>query len=522
MLRRVSIENFILIKDLEIEFSEGLNIISGETGTGKSMTISALEFVMGRQGDYPEGTAVEVEVGIDGEAVILRREIRSGRSRYFLDGRGTSAKNVREMLDGAVSIQGQNEFVRLLKPEFQIQVLDSFGGLGGLVEKVESLYEEYSSKKRLLDELVSRREELLQKRDFLEFRLKEIEEVGLTPAEVKELRDKAGALKSLEKIKKLVGEALQYLYDSEGSAYSDVGYALRLLWKVRELDPSVENVLEELTLLKDRLLEITDSLRDRDLELSPEEIDCINELLFRVQRLEKKYGKSYEDILRDAEEIKRELASSYGYEDRIEELRDEVGRLEEELLSLSRELSRKRKEKAPELERRIEEVLKELNLEKAKLKVLLERGELSRQGIDRVSFLFSSYGGEPKPVEQVASGGELTRLFLSVALIQPPVATYVFDEVDVGVSGDTSVKLARLLKKLSRDMQVIAITHSAPVCAAGDTNFLTEKRYLGDIPYIQVKKLSKEEKLKEVARLMGTPTENTIRGARELVELVSR
>ena len=127
MLRRVSIESFILIKDLEIEFSEGLNIISGETGTGKSMTISALEFVMGRQGDYPEGTAVEVEVDIDGEAVILRREIRSGRSRYFLDGRGTSAKNVRELLDGAVSIQGQNEFVRLLKPEFQIQVLDASG-----------------------------------------------------------------------------------------------------------------------------------------------------------------------------------------------------------------------------------------------------------------------------------------------------------------------------------------------------------------------------------------------------------
>ncbi|WP_457600077.1 DNA repair protein RecN [Hydrogenivirga sp.] len=520
MLRRVSIENFILIKDLEIEFGEGLNVISGETGTGKSMTISALEFVMGKQGEYPEGSSVEVEVLKDGEAVILRREIRGGRSRFFLDGRGTSARTVRELLEGTVSLQGQNEFIRLLKPEFQLGVVDRFGGLEELTKRVGELYSLYSSKKKELEELVRRKEEVLQKRDFLEFKLREIEEVGLKPEEVQELRERAQSLKSLEKIKRLVAEALQSLYDSEGSAYADVGNALRLLWKARELDQSLEKEAEELALLKERLSEVADSLRGKDFELSPEEIDRINELLFRVQRLEKKYGKGYEEIFREAEDIRRELAVSYDYEEIIAEHGDEVSRLEREVRELSEELSRRRKEVARALEGRIERILRGLNLERAVLKVSFEKGELGRQGIDRVRFLFSSYGGEPKPLDQVASGGELTRLFLAVALIQPPSATYIFDEVDVGVSGETSVKLAKLLRRLARGMQVIAITHSAPVCAAGDVNFVTEKRYLGDIPYIQVRRLSEEEKLGEVARLMGTQTENTIKGARELVEIV--
>lgn len=521
MLRRVSIENFLLIKDLEIEFSEGLNIISGETGTGKSMTISALEFVMGKQGDYPEGTAVEVEVETENEAVILRREIRAGRSRYFLDGRGTSAKTVKELLDGTVSIQGQNEFIKLLKPDFHLQVLDRFGSLESLVGKVEELYADYLSKNRFLKELFSQKQEMLQKRDFLEFKLREIEEVGLKPEEVLELKERSQTLKNLEKIKKLVRESLQYIYDSEGSAYSDVGNALKLLWKAREIDPGVEKEIEALSTIKDKLLEISDSLRNKDFDLSQEEIDRINELLFKVQRLEKKYGKPYGEIVKEAEEIKEQLSKSYSYDDQIEELREEVSRLERGLLELSEELSRMRKSVAKKLEEEIEGILKELNLERAKLKVQIEKRDPSRYGIDKINFLFSSYGGDLKPIEEVASGGELTRLFLALALIKPPASTYVFDEVDVGVSGETSVKLAKLLRKISRNMQVIAITHSAPMCAAGDVNFLTEKKYLGDIPYIRVRKLSREEKLKEVARLMGTQTENTIRGAEELMELVN-
>jgi DNA repair protein RecN (Recombination protein N) len=178
MLRRVSIENFLLIKDLEIEFSEGLNIISGETGTGKSMTISAIEFIMGRQGDYPEGTAVEIELEVEEEAVILRREIRGGRSRYFLDGRGTSARTVRSILETHVSLQGQNEFLRLLRSEFQREVVDRFGGLEPFREEVERLYTRHADTLEELEKLRREREELEREREFLEFRIGEVEELS--------------------------------------------------------------------------------------------------------------------------------------------------------------------------------------------------------------------------------------------------------------------------------------------------------------------------------------------------------
>ena len=520
MLRRVYVENFLLIKDLELELEEGLNVISGETGTGKSMTISAVGFVMGQQGDFPEGTAVELELETEGETYLLRREIKNGRSRYYLNGRGTTAKVIRDITEGKISIQGQNEFIKLLKPEFQRDLLDRFGGLLRLRDKVEEAYERYAELRRRYEELLSKREELIQKRDFLEFKLREIEEVSLGPEEVEELKAKAERLRNLEKIKRLINSSLQDLYDAEDSAYSKLSEALRDLWRAKELGTPVDALLEELTQIKDRLLEITEELRDKDLDLSQEEIDRINETLFKVQRLEKKYKKSYAEILEEAKRIKEELSVSYNYEELIEEIKEELERAKEELMKVSEELSSARKKTASKLERKIEGVLKDFNLEKAKLKVELKRGDPSRFGLDRIRFLFSSYGSDLKPLEESASGGELTRLFLAFSLVLPPAETYVFDEVDVGVSGESSIKLARLLKKLSKSMQLIVITHSAPVCAAGDVNFITEKEFIGDIPYIRVRKLSEDEKLLEVARLMGRATENTIRGAKDLVDII--
>ena len=520
MLRRVYVENFLLIKDLELEFEEGLNVISGETGTGKSMTISAVGFVMGQQGDFPEGTAVELEIETEGETYLLRREIRGGRSRYYLNGRGTTAKVIREITEGKISIQGQNEFIKLLKTEFQRDLLDRFGGLLRLRDKVEEAYERYSELKRRYEELLSKKEELIQKRDFLEFKLREIEEISLSPGEVEELKIKAERLKNLEKIKRLVQSSLQNLYDAEDSAYSKLSEALRNLWRAKELGTPVDALLDELTQIKDRLLDLAEELRDKDLDLSQEEIDRINETLFKVQRLEKKYKKTYAEIIEEAKKIKEELSVSYNYEELIEEIKEELRKAEEELLRLSEELSSKRKKVASRLEREIEEVLKDLNLEKAKLKVELKREDPTRFGLDRIRFLFSSYGSDLKPLEESASGGELTRLFLALSLVLPPAETYVFDEVDVGVSGESSIKLAKLLKKISKSMQLIVITHSAPVCAAGDANFVTEKEFIGEIPYIRVRKLSEEEKLLEVARLMGKATENTIRGAKDLVDII--
>ncbi len=511
----------MLIKDLEIEFEEGLNVISGETGTGKSMTLSAVEFVMGKQGEFPEGTAVEIEIEKGDGPVILRREIRNGRSRYYLDGRGTSLRTVLDILEGEIAIQGQNEFMKVLKQDFQRRLLDRFGKHKALLEKVSESYRRYSKTLKEIQELRDLEEETKHKRDLWEFKVSEIESVGLSPDELEEIRAKAKALNSAEKVKKLILEALIYLHDSETSAYSSIGNAVRLLWKAKDLGSQVDGEIEALNNIKEQLYELAQSLREKDIELSQEEIDRVNEILFKVQRLEKKYGKPYKELVQEAKELKKLIKDSQEFELKLEELKSKLEEEKAKLLQACEELSRRREKTAKLLEREILEILRELNLERATLRVILERAGFSEYGWDKVRFLFSSYGMEPKPLEECASGGELSRLFLALSLIDPPTGTYIFDEVDTGVSGETSVKLAKLLKRVSRNMQVIVITHSAPICAAGDVNFLTLKEFLGDIPYIRVKKLSQEGKLQEVARLMGTKTENTLKGAVDLLRLVN-
>jgi len=520
MIRRLYIESFLLIRDLEVEFGPSLNVISGETGTGKSMTLSAVSFLMGKQGDFPDGTAVEVEIEEGEETFILRREVRKGRSRYYINGRGSTSRTVRELLEEKVSVQGQNEFVQLLRHEFHRELLDRFGELTNLRERMERLYRKLSDTERRYGEALGRLREIADRREFLEFRLREIEEVGVSPEELESIKRKVHSLKEVERLRKLLLEALGALYEGEGSAYEGISIALRNTLKAKEIDPSLGEVADALSLIRDRLLDVVEKLRGRGTDFSEEEIDRLNEILFKAQRLEDKYKKPYGEIVKEADRIREELERSATFEYELEKLQRERERLEEEVLRVARELSEGRRRTAPRLEEEVSGVLRELGLGRASLRVSLESVELHRWGLERVRFLFSAHGGEPGPLEKVASGGELTRLFLALSLILPPSETYIMDEVDTGVSGESSIKLARLIRKLSRRMQVIAVTHSAPLCAAADVNFLAEKEFIGGMPYVRLKRLNEEEKLVEIARLMGTPTENTIRGARELMERV--
>ncbi len=520
MLRRVYVENFLLIRGVEIEFEKGLNVITGETGTGKSMTISAVEFVMGKQGNFPEGTAVEIELEKEGRPFILRREIRGGRSRYLLEGRGASLKTIREIVGDSLTIQGQNEFLNILKEEFQREVLDRFGKHYNQLRKVHKLFGEYMDLKRELERLKTQKEELSQQKEFWAFKVEEIESLGIDEKELERLKERAAVLSSAEKIKRLLGDALHTLYDDDNSAYSAVSSVIKLLWKASELGSGLNREIEMLTEIRDRISEITESIRTKDVEFSQQEIEQVNELLFRVQRVESKYGKPYGELLKEVRELKARITRTENLEEEIRELEASLGRKEESLQRMCEELTTSRKKTALSLERKLKEILTDLNMERAILKVNLKKGNLSEHGWDRVEFLFSSYGKDPKPLNEVASGGELTRLFLALALLNPPTDTYIFDEIDAGISGETSLRVARLLRSVSKRMQVIVITHSAPLCAAGDVNFLTEKEFLGDIPLVRIRRLSEEEKVKEVARLMGATTDNTLRGAKDLIEAV--
>ncbi len=521
MISRLYIEDFLLIKDVSLEFGKGLNVISGETGTGKSMTISAIGFVAGKQGNYPEGTAVELEIVSGQEEIILRREIKGGRSRYFLNGRGTTRSVVQDIISENLTIQGQNDSLKLLKEEFQREVIDSYGKLERYVRDVARTYEEFQQTQRVLRDRLKELERLKSQRDYIEFQIKEVEELSLSPEEVDELKNKAEMFKHTEKLARSIANVLNNLYLKEDSALSLIGESLRELLKIRELDASLEEAVDRLFSLKEALEEIEVLLSSKEYQVSQDEIDRVNEKLYRVQRLEDKYKRDFSEVCSYVMSLKDKLESLDAYERGIEEVQAKLEELKRELYSKCERLSRERRRTARLLEENIKEILKELNLEKAELRVNFERTEPTRHGMDKVCFLFSSYGLELKPLDEVASGGELSRLFLALALLQSTSGAYIFDEIDIGISGEASIKLAKLLKRVGERMQVIVITHSSSICAAGDKNFLTRKEFIGDIPLVRVEELSYEEKLKEVARLMGTPTETTIRGAKELIELVS-
>ncbi len=522
MIRKLSVEKFKLIRGIEIEFSEGLNVISGETGTGKSMTLSALSFVMGKQGKYEEGDTVEIELEKSGESLFLRREVRNGRSRYFINGRSTTAESVREILQDKISLQGQNEFIKIKRSDFQRDLIDFFANLVTLRKKVSRLYIKIQEKQEELRKLLELRDDALKRKEFIEYRIKEIEDVGISLDEEEKIKTKAEILKKSETFLRNLRLILDVLYEKEDSAFEKIGMALKHLRNLEHIDQSLIVLDEKLINIKDSIKEIYYILKEKDFELSEEEIDTINEKLFQIQQLERKYGKPYREILKETEVLKRELFSCSEIINKVNQFKEEIAILEKEYQKVCTKLSEKRKKSTPLLCKKVMEILKDLNLERAVLDIAFKKAEAGKYGCDKVVFLFSSHGENLQPLDRVASGGELTRLYLAISLILPPTKTYVFDEVEAGISGEASLKLAKLLKKLSEKMQIIVVTHSAPLCAAGDKNLRTFIEYIGNIPYVRVDTLTKEEKLKEVARLMGATTENTLKGAEELVSIVNK
>ncbi len=520
MISLLRIEKFLLIQNLTVEFSRGLNVVSGETGTGKSMTIYSIEFVMGKPGDYEEGTAVEMEVEGEKGPIILRREVSGSRSRYYIDGRGASQRAVQEVLEEVVSLQGQNEFIKILKHEFQRDLIDRVGNLTPLRKEVEELYDRYTSLKKDYDELSSKLEKLKREKDFIEFRIREVEELGVSPSDLEELKEKAQKARHVEKIREKLSSALFSLYEGDKSAYSLVGSALRDLEEISYLDPSYREAVGDIEKIKEKIYEVYSSLSEAEFDISPQEVDRINEILFQVQELERKYGKEYREVVEETQMLKKELEEIDNLERNLEDLGFEKERALQSLRQSAEKLSGERKRMAPEIETKMADALSRMGLESATVRLKIEERDIKRHGKDFVEILFSSHGGEPKPLSETASGGELSRLFLALALLNPPSGTYIFDEVDAGISGETSLKVAKLLREVARRMQVIVITHSSALCAAGDRNLKTEKTVEGGVARVRVKVLSEDEKVQEVARLMGAKTRSTLEGAKELIKMV--
>ncbi|WP_457568539.1 DNA repair protein RecN [Desulfurobacterium sp.] len=516
MLLELSVRNFATIRSADINFKEGLNVIVGETGAGKSLLLGAIGFLKGDRVKVPvvDGTAVEAVFETDEGEVIVRREIVNGRTRFFLDGRRVPKQLVEERISPLITIQSQHESISLLKPSRQLKIVDAFAGNQGLLEEYRKAYEAFrKSEERLalLRESAAERERRL---DVLKFQKEELEGLEWGEEIENELSRLADILSRAEKIKEIVRLSREELYEGEASAYSKVGRVLR---EIEDL--GVKDLIEELSDIHYRIEGFVFDLESRfsipETEASVEEIE---NRLYELRRLKEKYGPSWDDVRAFYERIKKELEELENIDFEIEEAEKSYVLAKEKVESLAEKLSISRRKAAGRLERRIKEHLKELELKSARFKIDFSVSPLSISGKDRVVFMFTGNPAMPlQPLDVSISGGELSRLLLALLAEGGKTSELlVFDEIDAGMSGRTLTKVAEKLLEISRNVQIVAVSHSPAVLAMADAAFKVVKSAEGEISVVS---LEREEMEKEVARMIaGELTEGSLKAAAELMQ----
>ena len=513
MLEELYVRNFGGIRECELLLSEGLNVIIGETGAGKSLLLGAIGFLGGGKMGFPvDGSAVEAVFNVDGEELSVRREVKDGRSRFFLNGMRVPQSAVSERLS-FISYQSQHSSLSVLKPSKQLEIVDRFGGLEPLLSDYRKIYSDYRKLKSELEKVereLSDRERLI---DVLRFQIEEIERVSPKEGEEEEIERLIDVISKAEKIKSFREFSVESRY-GDGGALERIGKVISLLEELGMGD----DILEDLNDVYYRLEDVVDRIRESfQVPEGDYDLESLEDRLFQIRRLKSKYGPTLSDVEKFCEDAKRRLELLENSDFEVERLRRELHRLEEELSALSGEIGRRRRTSALKLEKRILENLKELGLKGAKFRIDVKRVEgFSRDGSDRVEFLFTgNVSMEPKPLSDSISGGELSRLLLSILSESgKDKSLMVFDEIDAGMSGRILSKVADKLRCISKNVQVIAVSHSPNVASLADRVFKVEK----SDGNITVRQVPDEELNREIAIMIaGSETEGSLKAAEDLL-----
>ncbi len=514
-LKELFLKNFILVKDAHIEFSPGFNVLTGETGAGKSMLVNALLFLGGADVDWEvfgrqRGEAVVEALFVRrGETLRVKRIINpeKRRTRAEIDGHHATKSALRERIMPLFEIHGQHENELLLDPSTHLSFFDRATGLSELQREVESLFER---KEELGTELRKRKrdiERLKQVRMLREYQLEELRRAELKEGEVEELEEAIERLSHVEALKEGINRVLDLLYRDDDSAYNKAFAAGRILEELGRFDRAIRPIIENLRAYG---AAIEDSWREliayeERLEYDPEELENMRARLSFLKELEKKYGKSADELLKFKEELEEELES---YEEVLdtEELEEEIGKVSREFTEKARLLSRLRKEKAPLFSGDVEERLRRLGFGDVLFAVDLPETEPGPWGLERALFLFSANPGRaPLPINKIASGGELSRLMLALRgmLVNDDFeGVLIFDEIDQGIGGRVAQVVGSELRKLASGHQVVVVTHLPQIAAFGEKHFLVRK-ITGEQTYTEVRELVGSERIDEIARMLA-------------------
>lgn len=534
VLSHLHIRNIALIDDLKLDFGPGLNLLTGETGSGKSIIVDSLaaltgervstELIKSGEGSGRIEGAFEIReadavfallrdggIEIPDAEVLIRRDLsRDGKNRIFVNDQLVTQAFLKRLGPLLADVHGQGEHQALYDVSAHIEMLDDFAGVEEESSAVERAFEEWSRVSQELAALRSDESEKLQLVDILSFQVDEIRKAGLTTGEDAELELEKKRLANAERLAEVSGEAYSLLYDNEDSALAMLDRGSRLVSELAEYENTFNDFQEGLAAARAIIEELSICARDlrSKLDFSPERLNQIEGRLAEISKLKRKYGGSIDTIIEHMNVAERRLENIETAGERENELQKEAALRQSEYLSAAEKLSAARNKAGKAFARGVEAALKDVALERAKFEVRIESGcAASPKGIDRVEFLFSANDGEPiRPLARVASGGEASRLMLILKTVSRPHEggkTAVFDEVDVGIGGRVAEAVGRKLKSLSKVSQVFCVTHQPQIASLADRHILVEKNIEKGRTSISVRDLPPEERVEEIARMLA-------------------
>jgi DNA repair protein RecN (Recombination protein N) len=553
MLYSLHVKNLALIKEQEIEFSKGLNILTGETGAGKSVVIGSVNLALGGKADAglirtgEEYALVELVFGLENEAqrklleamdiqpdedgtVVIQRKLMQGRSVSKVCGENVTARQLKDISNILINIHGQNDHQELLHKNKHLEILDEY-----CMDDLKNLPAQLKENLRVLEDIREKLDETsmdensrMREQELLEFEVSEISDAELVAGEDEQLETRYHKMVNSRKISEAAGVALSMTGsgESEESASDMIGRAVRELSSVSSYDSELENLLSQLSDVENLLTDFNHSLSGyiSDLEFDDEEFHTVEDRLNVINHLKDKYGGSIEAVLLELSRKQERLDTLSDLDAHRNKLQAELKAQEEKVLLLCKKISDIRKKASKGLEKKLTEALIDLNFLDVRFEISIKSDEnsVTSKGYDSVEFMISTNPGEDlRPLEKIASGGELSRIMLALKTVvadKDDISTLIFDEIDAGISGKTAWKVSKKLGELSREHQIICITHLPQIAAMADEHFMIEKGLSDGRTVTNIYALSEEASIGELARLLGGDkiTDAVVQNAQEM------
>jgi len=562
MLVQLAITDFAIIESLTVTFSEGLNILSGETGAGKSIIINAVNLILGGRASsdlvrtgadkavvealfhLPEGsplspTLADMGIAFEDEVLVKRVVSKEGKSRVWINGSLATVQMISTLGPQLISISGQNEHQLLLRPDNQLYILDDFGDVTKDRLRLGELYREYHELRDGAERLRTQLQEEEQQQELVQFQVKEIQEAKLVPGEDSSLEAERSRLMHAERLMDIAFTAYQAVYEKEESIIARLSALAKSMDNAAAIDHDLDQFRSQLEAAQAQLEDVALALRDycSHIKSDPDRLERVEERLQLIRHLKKKYGSTVEEVLAVGEGLLNRESQLTQDRERLRRMESLVEEKRRDLVTLAKELSAQRREIAAVFERKVEEELKALEMGGTRFEIKFNAyriGDedifedmpdslLTQDGIDTVEFMISpNVGEELRPLARIASGGELSRIMLALKTIlarSGMVETLVFDEIDSGIGGATAAKVGEKLRTLAEFHQILGITHLPQIASCGEMHFLVEKKVRNGRTRTLISPLDQERRVQEIARLLGgkTVSEKTLAHAREML-----